>query len=272
MTLIRYSSKRLKLTLVLLSSLLISGGCAVKPWTDPLADRELEAATDLINIIQTEQHSCGKTLSGDLNLLFENPFSKKSVTGYFQFSQPSKYKFIVSNPFGQPVLIATGNHDVFRLINTLSRKYIAGSLSSFGIRNNVPAHFLKGNWHEWLTGSKTEGSTTILETIRNGSELKGFWVTYRSTDRKELDHLFIDHDQHRVTRRLLESEEGERRAEITYNHWITVGECSQPLEIFIKGLEFNTKIQLKLSEISFSNEETNSNIPIPHGFTRTYFP
>ncbi len=168
-------------------------------------------------------------------------------------------------------MITIGNQKFFRSVNTISRAYKTGSISSFGVRNNIPSHFLKGSWYEWLTGSKSLNTSSILE-IRNSSDLKGIWVTFKDEDKMEVDHLLIDRDQQKVMRRILEGTDGEKRANIRYGNWTMVGNCSQPSEILVKGFDLSTEMSFKLSDIFISDEQVGEKIPIPYGYSKTYLP
>ena len=131
---------------------LILGGCAVRPWTDPLQETEAEKIVRQVDALTARDGACGKTLEGDLLLFYQSPLEKKALEGFFQFSMPASYKFLMTNPFGQPVLVIAGDKDSFQSINTLSKVYMAGKLQSFWLRNNIPSSFLSSDWGTLLTG------------------------------------------------------------------------------------------------------------------------
>ncbi len=257
--------------LCLLFAVISTSSCAIKPWTAPLADQEFDEAKTLFSRVIEQQNVCGNTIAANLSLLVKTPFNKHAVAGFFQWSQPSNFRFIVSNPFGQPILVIMGNQNFFSSINTSSRAYKEGSMSSFGIRNKIPPYFLEGNWHEWITGSKSLKDNTIFE-IRNSSDHKGIWVAFQDTPRGRLEHILIDRDLGKITRRLLEGPDGVTKADIYYETWSELKNCNQPSEILINGLDAGVKISFKLSEISISDEQIKMKIPIPYGFSKTYLP
>jgi hypothetical protein len=253
----------------LLLALLCGAGCAVKPWTPPLQDVELRAATDTIDRIMAKQTPCGTTIRGDLALSINHSLSRNSVAGYFEFSQPSSYKFIVSNTFDQPVLIITGDQKSYRVINTLSRSFLSGSLRSFGVRNRISPQILGGNWQEWITGGKTQPSYPL--EIRRDVKSNGIWATYR-TSNIELEHLYFDPDGGNITQRLLEGRNGEKLAEITYGQWFTKDSCRQPTLIRIREPGVGVEISLELTDVTFTNTPGKYSVPVPPGFSRTYLP
>lgn len=262
---------RIILHLSLLFAAVAFSGCAIKPWGDPLAEQELHEAKKQVFHIIEEQNICGETIVADLSFLVKTPFNKNALAGFLQWNLPSNYKFIVTNPFGQPILIILGNQKFFKSINTLSRTYRQGSISSFGIRNKISPYFLEGNWQEWLTGSKSLKENSLIE-IRNSSDLKGIWVSFKDNTRGGLEHILIDRDKQKITRRLLEDPDGVTKADIFYDSWTDLRSCTQPSEIFVKGLDMGVEMSLKLSNISVSDEQINRNIPIPYGYSKTYLP
>lgn len=254
--------------LFLLTSFFLAG-CASKPWTDPLQSTEADSATQIIDSLVARDAACGGTLEGDLALFYQNPLEKKALRGFLQFSKPSSYKFVMTNPFGQPVLVIAGDQDTYQAINTLEKKYLAGSVSSFGLRNDIPSYFLKSNWSFWLTGRNQLSSQAITE-IRNDRDSRGVWLTFQGKEQQEVYHLLLDREQEVFLILVLENSDGQTVAEITYNNWITQGKCRQPLEISIAGLDYGTNIQIKLSNVLTTDEKKTYRLQPPPGYLRQY--
>jgi hypothetical protein len=209
-------------------------------------------------------------MEGDVAFFYQNPLGKKALSGFLQFSRPSSYKFVMTNPFGQPILVVAGDQDTFQAINTLEKKYLAGNLSSFALRNDIPNYFLKSNWSFWLTGRNQLSSQAITE-IRNDRDSRGVWLTFQSEKQKGVYHLLLDREQEIFPILILEDGNGKTVAEITYDNWVEQGQCRQPLDINIAGLDYGTNIEIKLSNVLISSEVKTYRLkPPPHGYLRQY--
>jgi len=232
-----------------------------------------DASLKYVIALAKEQETCDQSFDGDLSLFYTSPFSKEAISGYLQFSLPSSYKFIVTNPFGQPMFMIAGNNSSFQAINTNDKKYLAGSLRSFFIRNHIPLAFLSGNWGEWLTGRNTMTGAEIT-AIRQDKESRGLWVTIKYTEDKKTttNHLLLDTENKIYLERLLEDNRGDVVARITYGNKRAETQCQQPLAITLSGLDYGVTIDLKLSDIHFTNEQKKYSLPIPKGYIRQFMP
>lgn len=177
------------------------------------------------------------------------------MKGYFQLISPSLIKLIVSNPFGQPVLILTSDQKSFQLINTFKKKYIAGSVYSYGLLNDIPLALLKGNWQEWTRGTISIDPSTITD-IREDGVNRGIWITAESRTAGDplKTHLLIAPGEGVLLSRIIEKSKGDRLAEITYDDWQSVGTCRQPYTIKVSGLEYQTEIAIKLSDVRIAEK------------------
>ena len=267
------SNKILQSSFLLLLSLVLFSGCAGRPWKTALEGDSFDASLQLVTALSKEQKKCSQSFDGDLSLFYTSPFDKEAINGYLKFSLPSAYKFVVTNPFGQPMFMVAGNKSSFQIINTRETKYLAGSLQSFFLRNHIPLTFLGENWGEWLTGRNTMINAEII-AIREDKKARGLWITVTSTKRKKTttDHLLLDTENSVYLERLLENSKGKIVAKITYNNWSTGTTCPQPLEITLSGLDYGVTIDLKLSDVHFSNIKEKYSLPIPRGYIRQFMP
>jgi hypothetical protein len=257
---------------VIVLALFLLAGCARKPWTEPLAETDADSAIQLAGSIFDRDAGCGGTLEGDLVLNYRNPFEKKALSGFLQFSMPSSYKFVMTNPFGQPVLVIVGDQKSFQAINTLRKSYLAGNLRSFWLRNDIPSYFLKGDWGSWLTGRNLLSREEITD-VRNDRESRGVWLTFQSKEQAGVYRLLMDPEKKVFPIRILENENGREVAEITYDNWVTLGECKQPLEINIAGLDYGTDIHIQLSNVLITDEQkTYRRLQPPPGFSNQFMP
>jgi len=261
----------LRQNLLLLVAVFVLSGCASKPWTDPLQEAEVDDVAHQVDAFVARDAVCGATLEGDLVLFYQTPVTKKALSGYLRFSMPASYNFVMTNPLGQPVLAIVGDQRSFQAINTMEKKFMAGSLRSFGLRNKVPDYLLNGNWGSWLTGRNLLGGQAITE-IRNDKEARGVWLTFQNTAQGGVSHLLLDRDQGVVLTRILDDEKGRTLARISYDNWISMGECKQPLDINVAGLEYGTEVHLTLSNVLLTDKKRSYHLQPPADYLRQYMP
>lgn len=248
-------------------------GCAGKPWTGQLEGDRYDEASRLMDTLAAENHACGATLTGDLGLVYTSALEKKALTGFLEFSQPSAYKFVVTNPFGQPLFAAAGDHASYQAINVAERQYMSGSMRSFGIRHNLPAELLSKSWGEWIMARNTHGSESIT-AIHEDKEARGLWITYRHDEKEPSgqSHLLVDPAETKILARVLEDKDGETVAEVTYGDWQNQGKCRQPQEVNVTGLKYGTELRLKFADVRVTDEEKRFQLPVPAGYARQYMP
>jgi outer membrane biogenesis lipoprotein LolB len=266
------SLARLPVCLCLLVLLTFSG-CARQPWTDPLEGDQFAETGQLIDALARADQACGKSLDGDLALFYSDPLGKKALSGYLQFSMPSSYKFVVSNPFGQPVLAIAGDQRAYQAINVPEQQYLAGSIRSFGLRNDLPVDIMKGSWGEWITARNLRSSQSIT-AIRRDREDRGVWISFRheKSEPPGLSHLLLEPDSRLPLIRILENGDGTIVAEVTYGDWVTQAGCRQPQEITITGLDYGTDIRLKLANVRLTEEPKQFHLPVPPGYAQQLRP
>jgi hypothetical protein len=266
------SRVRLPAGLLLLLTLTFSG-CAGKPWTDPLEGERFTETSQLIDALTRDDQACGQSLDGDLALFYSDPLEKKALTGYLQFSMPASYKFVVTNPFGQPVLAIAGDQKTYQAINVPEQKYLAGSIRSFGLRNDLPVDILNGHWGEWITARNLRQSRTI-SAVRQDRDARGVWISFRHENPEPpgMSHLLLDPVSKLPLARILENGAGTIVAEVTYGDWINLGACRQPQEINITGLDYGTDIRLRLTNVQITDEPKQFHLPVPAGYTKQLRP
>jgi len=239
-------------TFSLLLFLLISGGCARVPWTTPLEGEQTEDIVRFIESGSLRPELCPQSIDGDVSLVYRNIFGEKNISGYFQITAPSFLKFIISNPLGQPVILLTSDQKTFQLINTLKRKYISGSVYSYGLLNDIPSIVLKGDWQEWLRGTVSIDTSSITD-IRGDKDDRGTWVTAEGDEGRDdsfvRTHLLIEPEENILLERIIEKKGWRGLVKIAYSDWVTAGMCRQPTAITITGLKYQTEIAIKLSEV-----------------------
>lgn len=264
---------RLARTFILLFVPAVLAGCAGRPWTEPLQGDRYDETSRLMETFAAQDATCGRTLDGDLSLVFTNALEKKTLAGYLEFSMPTSYKFVVTNPFGQPVFAAAGDHNSFQAINVPERKYMAGSMSSFGLRHKLPVEIFSKSWGEWIMDRHTRLGQSIT-AIHEDRQARGIWISYRH-DKGEpagQSHLLVDPASGRILARILENGDGDTLAEVTYNGWLDQEPCRQPQEVNITGLEYGAEIRLKLTDVRLTAEERRFQLPVPSGYMKQMMP
>lgn len=248
------------------------GGCATKPWTVPLAEEDYAATAGLLDEMALRDSDCEKTVEADLRIFYTSPLGKKGLEGYFLFSPPGSYKFVITNPFGQTMWAIAGHQRVYHIIEPLRRQYTGGSLSSFGVRNDLPSFFLKGEWAAWIT-ARNRYTSDMITAIRNDRKNRGVWITLpKDRTRGYIDHILLNQEQALITERILTSDTESKLATISYSEYEKIGECYQPHSIEVSGLGYGTEIRLQLDNVALQEEIKNYTLPIPQGYFRRYLP
>ncbi len=261
----------MKPVLLLLLAAFFLNGCASKPWKEPLGNTEADSARHLVDSLVARDSACGGTLEGDVLIFYQNPFEKRAFSGFLQFSMPSSYKFVMTNPFGQPMLVIAGDRDSFQAINTLEKKYVSGSLRSFGLRNDIHADLLNSDWGSWLTGRNQLSSQAITD-FRDDRDSRGIWLTFKNKEQSGVYHVLLDTVKKVFLVRILENVHGKEIAKITYDDWMTLGKCKQPLDINIAGLDYGTDLHLKLSNVLLTDEKKTFRLRPPPGYNQLRLP
>jgi hypothetical protein len=267
------SSPGISRLLILLCIFATLAGCARRPWTERLEGDRYDEASRLMDSLAAQNETCGKTLEGDLALVYTNALEKKALAGYLEFSMPTAYRFVVTNPFGQPVFVVAGDHVAFQAIHVPDRKYMAGSMRSFGLRYNLPGEILSKSWGEWIMARNTRSSQTIT-AIHEDRQGRGIWITFRHETGEPVgqSHLLVDPATEIILARILESGEGNKIAEVTYEGWQGQEKCRQPHAVNITGLDYGTDIRLKFSEVQITDEKKRFQLSAPPGYLKQFMP
>ncbi len=269
----RLLSQRSSSYILLLICLLFISGCAQKPWDVSLGEKEYEAGFELAQEMAVQNTQCVKAFHSDLTLKYANPLGKRTFSGFLQYSPITNYKFVASNPLGQPVVIIAGNKKKYQMINTLESKYTAGGMTSFSLRYKLPIHFLKGRWDDWLTGKNTI-PTEFISDISSDKESRGIWITFEDNKgARNISHLLIDPINKIILERVLETRQKKPLATIQYdNYFKDQSSCTQPQHIDISGLEYGTTINLQLSETELTSDIKTYKLKAPQGYLKQFRP
>jgi len=268
----RLLSQRFSSYILLLICLIFLSGCAQKPWGVSLGEQEYEAGFALAKEMAVQNSQCVKAFHSDLTLKYTYPLGKRTLSGFLQYSPLTNYKFVASNPLGQPVVIIAGNNKKYQMINTLESKYTAGGMTSFALRYKLPIHFLKGRWDDWLTGKNTI-STEFISDINSDKESRGIWITFEDNKgARNISHLLIDPENKIILERVLETRQKKPLATIRYDDYFRdQSSCTQPQHIDI-SLEYGTTIHLQLSETELTSDIKTYKLKPPQGYLKQFRP
>jgi outer membrane biogenesis lipoprotein LolB len=252
--------------------ILSCSGCAQKPWGTSLEEKEYDSALRLANEMANNNNQCVRSIHTDLTVEYVTPLGKRSFSGYLLYSPPASYKFVISNPLGQPLFIIAGNQDEYQAINTLETKYISGGMTSFALRNQLPIHFLKGRWDDWLTGKNTI-STEYITDINFDRQSRGIWFTFEdNAGIKNISHLLVDPEKKVIIEHVLNTRARKSLATIDYSDYLQNQSCLQPQNIFISGLDYGTTIRFQLSDTELVTETKTYSLNPPQGYLRQIRP
>lgn len=256
-------------------------GCAGKPWTDALGEKESEPVETLFYQMQARDADCSCCLGADITVSLNTPIEKKTIGGFLQLMSPSSIQFVMTNPLGQPVFALVTNGRTFQSINTIHHKYLSGGLDSLMLYHDIPSSWLSSNWTVYLTGRLQQGPVEIMD-IRNDHEQRGVWITIRFTDgdKKRKNHLLIDTVEKRLLARMIIDEHvgsngnEETVATIAYDDWLNKKNCRLATRLRISDFAFGSEINIQLSEISNDLQLDTNNFKIkpPPGYLLQLLP
>ncbi|BHH84002.1 hypothetical protein [Desulforhopalus sp. 52FAK] len=264
-------SKKIFPYLLLCASLTISG-CAHKPWGSSFEEKEYDAGLQLVEELTAQGAKCNKGFQSDLTVEYSTPLGKRTFAGFLQYSSGPNYKFVASNPLGQPLIIIAGNQKSYQVINTLESIYSSGGMTAFALRNKLPIYFLKGRWDDWITG-RNSIATEYVSDISPDKEQRGMWVTLPDNrGAGNISHILIDTEKRLIIERIIETRKEKPLATIVYSDFYQEEACTQPQNIAISGLDYGTFINLKFSDVELSSDLKKFHLKPPKGYLQRYRP
>ena len=260
---------------ILCSAILLQSGCARKPWREPLSEAALPEARQLIAEIQKRDATCAPCLDTEAKIFLRSRLQNRAVSGYLQIKQPSFIKFIVSNPFGQPLLAFASDGVNFQKVSTPDSLYMNGHVLSFVLKNDLPIALVNGQWGAWLTG-RLGGNALNSKKIQEDEHKRGFWFTteYQTPAGKYHEHLLVNPQTKTLLGRILTDQKENVLADVLYTGRRDVAGCSQPESIKITQLDFNSEIEMSLTDIQKVDGCTAGDFSLkrPEDFTHLYLP
>ena len=254
--------------LLILSSVLLVSGCATKPWKAPVDSLHADSYHAVIRKIQQGQAAGPDCIAADVAIVVENRIGRRAVSGYLQLRQPDAIKFVVSNPFGQPLFALAGSDQAFRLVDTRQRLILTGNLDQFCMTLDIPKELATDRWPIWLTG-RFPGMNAAPE-IRTDSEQRGVWVVFAGSGAPWQEHLLLDPASWTLRSRMITNK---NEVVLRLDYYYPEGDqdsatLSQPERIVISNLDFGTEATVEFSLVEELAECRAEDfvIPFPPGY------
>lgn len=266
-----------KRSLAALLLVLLIQGCAQKPWGDPLGEETEKTILPVFQGMQTRDQSCPPTLEADLAIFLDTPGSTQAAKGFLQLSTPFSFRFVATNPFGQPLFLAGGNKDSFQSINTTEMLYQQGSPESLALRHSLSPELFKALKTAWLTG-RIDSSTPDTGIFYKDRDERGIWFSPTVPEGQagqffgSSERLLIESSTRRLLGRIVLDSSGKTLASFHYGDFLSFGSCEVPGSIDISGMPYGVEIRMKLSKITTNSERKQYRLPIPQGYQRRLFP
>jgi len=257
--------------------------CARPDWGDTLQDETaIGSGRQLLTTMAAADEQCPLCRDSDVKVNLKSPLKNAAASGYLLFRRPSWIKFVSSNPFGQPILLATSDGARFQQLLIPQMTYLHGQVFSYLAHNDLPLALALGNWETWLTGGVGQVKVDAVE-IRPDRKNRGLWFTWpilhineaRGVTTNDLrEHILVDADRRLLLARVIS--EGGGKTIIRFDYRTHQGDdlCPQPVEITISGLNSGAVITL-----SFSSTQTPAECPEdlfrlkkPENFQEFYMP
>jgi outer membrane lipoprotein-sorting protein len=250
--------------------LLTAGGCARKPWTDPVDDDQAKAIRGMIQEIQKTDALCSSTLDAEVVVSWRTGMDTKAFSGFLQMKQPSSLKFVTTNPLGQTISALVSDGESFRSVNTVTRQFLSGGLANLAFRNDIPPELLTGNWGSWLSGRIEIPQSSEITDIRQDASARGIWVLLANPKSRlsGKEYVLIDPKSKRPLFRVLMDAQESPIARIEYGDWQEGTGCGRPAHFHITGLSMGAEITIQLSGIITDKEfaEKDFSLSPPPGY------
>jgi len=257
--------------------------CARPDWGDPIKDETaIGNGRQLLAAMVAADEKCPPCRDADVSLSLKSPLKNAAASGYLLLRRPSWIKFVSSNPFGQPVLLATSDGVYFQQLLMLEKTYLHGQVFSYLAHNNLPLALAMGNWGSWLTGGT--GQVKVEEAdVRLDQQNRGLWFTWRLSPPPQArgisengthEHILVDAEKRLVIARVISDTNGKTIARFDYGDRRADGPCPQPETIVISGLEGGATIEAIFSALGTPAEcpEDFFRLKKPENFQELYMP
>ncbi|MDR3089766.1 MAG: hypothetical protein LBU39_08120 [Desulfobulbaceae bacterium] len=276
------TSQRFSLSALLACILITLAACARPDWGEAPAEPEIENGRQLLAAMAAEEAKCPLCRDADVNVMLKSPLKDAAVSGYLLLRRPAWIKFVSSNPFGQPLVVATSDGVRFQQLLMRQKNYAHGRVFSFLAHNDLPITLALGNWDGWLTGGvgAFKAAEAHVRLDRAGRGLWFDWPLPRLAKARSLgengfrEHILVDPARRLVVARSLTDGKGRIIARFDYSERRGDGPCPQPERIVVSGLDGGSRIDLLFSDPRAPAEcpEHYFQLKKPENFHELYMP
>ncbi len=269
------SRRRYIILMIQLFSLLIIGGCAQKPWQEPIVDKQEEQLRQLVSRLLEKQSLCPCCIDAEITTTWDSAIDTGGLNGYLQVFLPSSFKLVAVNPLGQPLFALTTDGERFQAINAVKGVYMHGRVGRFVSRHSLPSMVMHEQWGNWLTGRLGSAAEKPAALFQDEA-LRGIWleVDMHQSRHFSKEYLLIDTERTLLLERAVYDKNNRETARILYSDWTETGGCLQPTAIEIQTREYGTTISIALKEIitDISFSKKTFYLKMPPNYLRQYYP
>jgi len=242
----------------------------------------MDGGRQLLASVAAAEKKCPLCRDADVNLTLKSPLQDAAASGYLLWRRPSWIKFVSSNPFGQPLVLATSDGARFQQLLMPRKTYLHGRIFSYLAHNNLPVALAFGDWVNWLAGGAGQVKAEEAE-VRPDRQGRGLWFVWTLPFPSGTpgvkgqgfhEHILVDAAKRIIVARVISDERGKTVARFDYGDRQNDDPCLQPGKITISGLEGGGVI-----DILFSDPQTPATCPEelfrlqkPENFQELYMP
>jgi len=258
--------------------LLLSGGCATLPTTQPLAQLHQQQAETLFRETMARQQECPCCLDAQTRVSVKSLMQNGTISGFLQAKAPSFLKFTGLNPLGQPLLFLATDGTFFRYVAVPEAKGYEGLVTAAAFKKYAPQGFDPAHGFYWLAGRLAPEKLRIF-SVAQDQDGPGVWLdlAYAAdiSEGKALlrRHVLFDPAQQVILRHLVADSDGRIMVDVRYDDYTQASEggsdnCRLPGLVRIHANNNGAVMELTLGDwlpdASFSASDFR--VDLPPGF------
>ncbi len=221
------------------------------------------------------REKCTCCIDAEITATWDTQLSDGGLNGYLQVMLPSSIKIVAVNPLGQPLYALTSDGEYFQAINVSKALYKHGRISTFTEKHDIPEDVFHKQWANWLTGNMNFTAEQVVE-IREDMQSRGVWLHVIKDESVNLssEYLLYDFSRRQLLERIGYDKSGDQIAQVIYQQWTTINNCPLPSNIQIKGIAFDTEVNIQIKDILNDQIFTapNFKLKLPPNYLQQYYP